>query len=264
MHLEVRPTEVNLARLDGVIDALRRTRTAYTPSGEARPIDAFAVQNDAGDLLERAAQASGPGPVIEVGCGSALSTLHLARGRARVGCLGTRSVQAIDPWQDGWGRIGVHAIERAGLGDEVIVHEKPAHEVLPVLLAAGQRASLVFIDGCHHLDFVMLEAFYADLMLDEGGMIALHDLWMPSLQHVASYWTANRAYEPVTLRQSPGGAWRFEARPCTSERRQIGDPASALPAVRDRLGSFVDRSVLFLRKTGPDRRAWNEFHPYAA
>jgi hypothetical protein len=41
----------------------------------------------------------------------------------------------------------------------------------------------------------MMEFVLIDKKLDVGGIIALHDLWMPSIQAVVRFIQANRAYQ---------------------------------------------------------------------
>ena len=114
-----------------------------------------------------------------------------------------------------------------------------------------------FIDGNHHLDYALLDLFYLDLMLDVGSVVALHDMWMPALQHVVSFWEANRAYEAVTV-----GAGELANRPCASVKRGCGDPDRRPAYFREHIEPYVDQSVLLLRKLDDDRRAWDEFNEY--
>ena len=95
----------------------------------------------------------------------------------------------------------------------------------------------------------MVEAFYVDCMLDVGGVIALHDLWMPGLEHFAAFWCSNRPDEPVTV---TGGS--VSAAPCESGQRECGDLDAASPFFRARLAPYVDASVLLLRRCDEDRR----------
>lgn len=245
--------------LDRVIEDLLDTGMGIGPGGEEIPIASFAVSGAAGGVLEEAAAAARPGGTVEIGLASALSTLMMCRGRRRGHALRPGSFIAIDPRQTShWKSIGRFALARAGLERVVSVCEEPAHVVLPRRLARGERYTLAFIDGWHMLDFVMVEAFYCDLMLEVGGILALHDLWMPALQHFVSFWLANRAYEPVTVH---GGLFSTAPRP--SPARVVGDLRGAPALFRERVLPYVDQSVLLLRKTGEDGRAWDEFREYA-
>jgi len=246
-----------------VIDALSAERSAEMPDGRVRSIDQFAVPGDAAAILERAARAAPDGCVVETGCASALSTLHICRGRMDAGRLDAANlVHAMDPNQTRhFESMGIRHVRRAGLEGVCRVHDRAAHEVLPELLAAGTRAGFAFIDGMHQMDYVMLEAFYIDRMLGVGSVLAIHDLWMPALQHFACFWVANRGYEPVTV-CGEGSAASFQTQGCESPNRGVGDPGAAPAFFRRRLLEHVDRSVLLLQKTGEDGRAWDEFREY--
>jgi|GEM_PF-2258855 len=256
------PTKTATAPIDAVLDDLERTNLAIGDNQQTVDISKFAISPAAGLLLERAAQAVPAGTIAEVGCASARSTLHLARG-----CPEAR-LELMDPKQTThWKGIGRGAIDRAGLADRVRLHERCAHEVLPELLAGGTRLDFAFIDGWHMLDYVFVEAHYIDLMLNVGGVIAIHDLWMPALQHFSAFWTTNRNYEPVTI---PEGATRLSTDPydaneipMAAPRRGVGDCARAPSAFAQRLAPFVDRTVLLLRKTASDNRKWDDFHEFA-
>ena len=95
-------------------------------------------------------------------------------------------------------------------------------------------------------------------MLDVGGLILLHDLWMPALQHFACFWTTNRAYEPVTIRDGElvSGTWQPEP---PLDQREVRLSESTPEYFRNELVPYVDRSILALRKTGEDERSWDAF-----
>jgi predicted O-methyltransferase YrrM len=252
-------TTTTTTTIDAVLDDLERSGVALGDNGQAVDIRKFAISTHAGRLLERAAAAVAAKSIAEVGCASARSTLHLARG-----CPDS-TLHVMDPKQTShWKGIGRRAIERAGIADRVTLHERCAHAVLPELLAAGTRLDFAFIDGWHMLDYVMVEAHSIDLMLNTGGVIAIHDLWMPALQHFSAYWVTNRNYEPVTM---PDGSDTLSTEPydlpMDAPRRGIGDLRKAPRAFTDRIAPRVDRTVLLLRKTGDDTRKWDDFTDYA-
>ncbi len=232
-------------RISAVIDEMYDAGVVTADDGKRLRLRDFAVSRAHGEVLAGATQAIAPRATIEVGCASGLSTLHMCRGRQAAGCLEPGSAHTIDLKQTThWHNIGHRAIERAGLCEIVCLYEEAAHTVLPRLIDR-LRIQFAFLDGWHMFDFVMVEAFYCDLMLDVGGVIALHDMFMPALQSFAAFWTTNRPYEPVRL---AGGVL------------VTGPPAGAPGAGLDR---YVDRNVLLLRKTGQDDRAWDDFRQFA-
>lgn len=165
----------------------------------------------------------------------------------------------MDPKQAShWKNIGRRSLDRAGLLNRAVkLYEEPAHVTLPRLLEEGTRVQFAFIDGWHMLDYVMVEAFYCDMMLDVGGVIALHDLWMPGLQTFAAFWCTNRHYEPV----------RLAVDALTSDPPDGSDPirkdlVSPFPPFNERIAPFVEKGILLLRKTDQDDRRWDAFHAF--
>ncbi|MFQ5492005.1 MAG: O-methyltransferase [Phycisphaerae bacterium] len=252
-------TESGVADLDALIDHLHAAGRVTGDDDQQVDISELAVSNRAGLVLEGAVQAVDARSGVEVGCASALSTLHICRALKSRGHLSSGALQVMDPKQTShWKNIGRRALSAAGLLDRaVVLHEAPAHTVLPRLLKQGTQIQFAFIDGWHMLDYVMVEAFYCDLMLEVGGVIALHDLWMPGLQVFAAAWCANRRYEPVSLIQ--GG---LSSQACPSDHPIVGDLAKACPGFVARIAPFVDQSVLLLRKTGHDHRPWDHYRDF--
>lgn len=168
-----------------------------------------------------------------------------------------KAFHAIDPHQAHFKNIGLHTFKRAGVEHLIEYHSIESHLVLPRLLERNTRLQFAFVDGMHQLDHVVMELLLLDKMLDVGGVLALHDMWMPGLQHAASYWLANRSYEAVSV-----GDERIVAEPCASEKRGCGDPEKWTGFFRENIEPYVDWSTLLIRKTGEDERAWDFFGTY--
>lgn len=246
--------------VDATIQSLHADHGTTGDRGEWVDIRDFAISAEAGEVLERAVHALAPAASIEVGCASALSSLYICRGRMRAGSLRENSVHVMDPKQTShWKNIGRRSLMRAGLLDTAVsLYEEPAHAVLPRLLAEGKRVQFAFIDGWHMLDYVMVEAFYCDLMMDVGGIIALHDLWMPGLQAFAAFWSTNRRYVPV--RWHDGELTSDAPAPVKPLRPDLVSP---FPPFNESAAPFVEQGILLLRKTAEDDRKWDAFRDFS-
>lgn len=99
---------------------------------------------------------------------------------------------AMDPFQDGFHNIGVQNIRKLGLEDRLTLHRDYSHVVLPQLLKEGKKFDFVFIDGDHKFDGIFIDFFYSDLLLNQGGYILFHDIWMRSTSLVESFIKNNR------------------------------------------------------------------------
>ena len=60
------------------------------------------------------------------------------------------------------------------------------------LARQGRTFGLTFIDGYHRFDDVLVDFTLAARMCPEGGVIVLHDMWLPSIAAVASFLRTNR------------------------------------------------------------------------
>ncbi|MBT8486262.1 MAG: class I SAM-dependent methyltransferase [Phycisphaerales bacterium] len=243
--------------LDAVLEEMLRTKRAPGDDGRTIDVSEYAVPAGAAQVLEAAARSANAASMVEIGMASGISTLAICRGRKAAGPALPRSYHVIDPHQRHFADCGLVALERAGVRAMVDFHRAPAHLVLPRLLERDAAIGFAFVDGLHQMDNVISELYLLDMMLPIGGVVALHDMWMPGLQHAVSYWLANRAYEPVTTQD---GA--FVATPCESVKRGCGAPAARPAFFAERVVPYVDWSVLLMRKVAADERAWDFFRPY--
>ncbi|NNE92466.1 MAG: class I SAM-dependent methyltransferase [Verrucomicrobiales bacterium] len=131
------------------------------------------------------------GRTLEVGMGYGRSASHImaATGKAHV---------AMDPFQDTYDRLGLRNLEGLGFDEQLEFHDDFSHNVLPKLHGEGRKFDFAFIDGDHKFDGILIDFYYADLMLDPGGYVLLHDTWMRSTQMVMGFVRKNRKdYEEV-------------------------------------------------------------------
>ncbi len=128
----------------------------------------------------------GLGRTLETGLGFGRSAIHMLAAH------GGRHI-AVDPYQRDYDYLALRNVEAAGLSNRFDFHEDASHNVLPRLHLDGERLDLVFIDGDHKFDGILVDFYYADLLLDPGGYVVFHDTWMRSTQLVASFIRKNKA-----------------------------------------------------------------------
>lgn len=162
--------------------------TTATLEGEIYPED--------GRLLQRLVALLTPQAVLEVGLGYGISSLYLGEALAALPVSALHIV--IDPYQHGyWHGIGLRNLELAGYDGNLLFLEEPSELVLPRLYAEGLgpnqplELDLVFVDGYHDFDQVLVEFFYLHRLLREGGVCVFHDVNVPALnaavRHVLTY-----------------------------------------------------------------------------
>ena len=231
-----------------VDEALRSDLAALRASTAGRRRAESLAQPDVTALLDALARDLGVHRTAEVGLAHGASALVLCRALRDTG--GVRHT-AVDPCQSSlFDGHGVQAVTEAGFGDLLRLLEEPSWSGLPRLVAEDGPGShdLVFVDGSHLYDHVLLDVFYSDLLLRPGGVVVLDDLWMPSVRRVVSFVLRNRAYSVVAapvdstdppLRRLGRAGRRLTGRPRTLWRHPL--------------------NAVALRKDADDGRRWS-FH----
>lgn len=128
---------------------------------------------------------------LETGLGYGRSAAHI------LAATGNKHI-AIDPFQSDYEYLALKNIRDLGLEEHFEFIEDYSHNVLPWLLKEiehgddGEKFDLIFIDGNHTFDGILLDFYYADRLLKSGGFILFHDTWMRSTQLVSSFIRRNK------------------------------------------------------------------------
>jgi predicted O-methyltransferase YrrM len=140
---------------------------------------------------------------LEIGCANGLSSLFI--------CDALRDKQnphhvIVDPFQTThWKGKGIANLRAAGFDFWELI-EKTSDEALPWLLTRGDHFDLVFIDGCHTFDNVLVDFFYAHRLLNVGGVVVFDDVSLNAVKHVVRYVFNYPNLAPIG--SVPYGAWR--------------------------------------------------------
>ncbi len=167
-----------------------------------------------------------PRLTLEVGMGYGFSAAHILSATGGADTTGATGAMhhVMDPFQEEYGNLGLKNVEKLGLAPRMIFHPDYSHAVLPRLLREGVKVDFAFIDGGHRFDDIFIDFYYAELLLNDGGHILLHDAWMRSTQTVASWVRRNK-------------------------KNFVRVPTPM-------------RNLILLRKRGADDRAWNHFRGF--
>lgn len=167
-----------------------------------------AISASEGQFIQTLVRQSDPTISLEVGLAYGISALFICDAlNIREG---TQHI-AIDPTQSGpigpadhctsrgdsWGGIGIENLRRAGYGDIVRLIEAPSYRALPELERSGQRIDFAFIDGWHTFDFVLLDFFFIDRMLNVGGVVVLDDTSWSAIRKACRFVRRSLAYSVV-------------------------------------------------------------------
>jgi len=176
--------------LAGLRDAFASERLACEWVEDRRSIEAVfgstmlvgGVNLGDGRALYTIARARRPASVLEVGTHVGASTLHFAAAlRCTPGaCITTVDILDVnDPHTGPWRAKGLPAPPRALVatlqsGVEVDFVRSRADDFMA---ATDRRFDLIFLDGSHSADDVYLEVAAATRVLNDGGLILLHDFY---------------------------------------------------------------------------------------
>jgi len=200
---------------------------------------------------------------LEVGCAFGVSSLYICEALSRMGS-GCHTI--IDPNQySEFHGIGIANLKRAGF-DFFELIEKPSEVALPALLAEGRKFQFALIDGWHTFDHTLLDLFYVNRLLEEGGIVAIDDLHLQGVRRAVRYMLNYPNYEVVASTED------FHRHQRAPVRRLVDGCMQGLGAVLPR--RYLDEmfvstrlnpdsslgikgSMVALRKTGPDPRKWD-------
>ncbi|MCP4125199.1 MAG: class I SAM-dependent methyltransferase [Bacteroidetes bacterium] len=123
---------------------------------------------------------------LETGLGFGRSATHIlmAHGRNHI---------AIDPFQSDYDYLALNNVASVEAKDRFEFYEDHSHNVLPQLFKEKNQFDLIFIDGDHKFDGILIDFYFADLLLEINGFIVFHDTWMRSTQLVAAFIKKNRS-----------------------------------------------------------------------
>jgi len=198
--------------VNSVLQEILTTGQIRCRDGSTVPCD-VSISGDEGAALQRIIRDLKPKVTLEIGLARGVSAAFICEALKEVG--GTRHI-VIDPAPvDGWNDVGLYTIERAGYSSLIEFHNEPAHQVLPRLERQGERVGVALIDGWHTFDYVLVDFFYVDRILNVGGVVMFDDaLSYPAIRKVTRYIATHRRYEVL-------GNQDVTARPASHKRRAL-------------------------------------------
>jgi predicted O-methyltransferase YrrM len=194
--------------------------------------------------LGELALSEGVNSSLEVGLGLGVASLLLAA--AVIENAGERARHVtIDPFQDeSWRGAGRRTLRDAGGAGFCELIEEESQLALPRLAGEGRRFGLALIDGDHRFEGAFVDMYFADRLLEPGGLMVADDLWMPAIASAVSYLETNLGYEPVEGLPAP-----------LSSRR-------SLHPLRRR--ARIGRAAVLRKPDPPPERGFDSFEPFAA
>ena len=248
-----------------VLAEILRTKKVYAGDGKSFDLD-FSVDSDEGRAIHALIKDHNISTSLEVGCAYGISSLYICDA---LSTHQSRHHTIIDPVQStDYHGIGISNLRRAGF-DFFSLIEKPSEIALPELLANKAKFQFVFIDGWHTFDHTLLDFFYANRLVEEGGFVAIDDTDFPSISRVISYvskYPNYRIYKRVNVAVSGSGA-RHLAQKCVSAclrtvARSLPQRYSSDVFTEPFRRNDLHSTMVIFQKIGPDTRNWNWHEPF--
>ena len=192
---------------------------------------------------------------LEIGFAFGLSALaiveEIVKNDGRRHCV-------IDKFQHAdWGGNGLDLIRQSGYEEELEFYEEYSYKVLPSLLSDGRRFDFVYIDSTKVFDWLLVDFFFIDKMLEIGGIIVFDDTGYFSIRKLARLIQGLPHYNVV-------GSYPENIKPSVLNR--VTGFLTSVPPFRSVLKvgvSYTDYTkhinsggCLAFQKTGEDQRDW--------
>jgi len=177
-----------------------------------------------------------PRKSMEIGMAFGGSCLMLAAMYQKAGQPPRAQHIAIDPFQTNhWERIGIQAVERAGLSGYVQVREELSSAALPSLVAQGEQFDLIYIDGSHLFEDVFIDAFYSFRLVSKNGAIIFDDCRDVHVKKVIQFIRGNMRehFEEMDMgpfRQDRGQTIKYKAARALRQVQVVGFKRIGAPA----------------------------------
>ena len=154
------------------------------------------IEREYAEALHQAVRRYRPQTVVEIGLGNGASAVAIASALAGNG--GGRLI-SIDPYQRAqFGGRGLEAVARCGLADHEWI-EEPSYLALPGLLRRGVKVDFAYIDGWHSFDYVLVDFFFLDKLLETGGIVGFNDTGFRSVDKVLRFAKRYRKYAEIDV-----------------------------------------------------------------
>jgi predicted O-methyltransferase YrrM len=127
---------------------------------------------------------------MEVGCAYGFSTLYfLSALRSQEGA----SHVAIDPHENVyWHGIAAQNARAVGMDSAFRLLEESSFTAIPRLVSEGDPFDVIFVDGNHRFDDVLVDFTLSAPICKPGGYIIFDDMWMHSIRKATSFVRRNR------------------------------------------------------------------------
>ncbi len=240
--------------MNPIVEEIFDKRTTQSTDGKTVPVNAQISRHE-GDLIRRCVDEISAEVSIEVGLAFGTSAMIICECLRKT--ANTRHY-VIDPYQmyeASYGGIGLNNLRRSGFGEITEFIDKPSQLALPELVQRNVKADFAFIDGWHTFDHTLVDFFFIDQLLKEGGIVILDDTDWPAVKKLVSFIESNRSYRFIS--GTP---------PRTFKKTHKTGKASFLSAAAELFNSKQESvhnyGAMAFRKLSDDIRRWDHYEDF--
>lgn len=191
---------------------------------------------------------------IEIGFAYGTSTLAITEEVVKNG--GNHFV--IDKFQSSvWGDIGLDLLSQAGYSQNINFYEEFCYIVLPRLLAEGNKFDFAYIDSTKQMDWLLVDFFYLDKLLNINGIIVFDDVQYPGIRKLIRYISQFPNYK--IYKTYPGNNQPSQKQKLLSLLKYL--PKQHLYLKENIIKTDYDRGIntscIALQKIEDDKRNWD-------
>jgi len=137
---------------------------------------------------------------LEIGMANGTSSIVLCDA---LKANGGGRLTSIDPFQTtapptGYDGAGLKNVMALGFETMHRLIEQLDYLALPQLVAQGEKFDFIFIDGYHSFDYTFIDLFFADLLLEDRGILAVHDTVWASVNRAMRWLESHKPYERLS------------------------------------------------------------------
>jgi predicted O-methyltransferase YrrM len=88
---------------------------------------------------------------------------------------------------EGWKGVGLDLLDQAGYSQNIEFYEEFCYVVLPRFLAEGRKFDFAYIDSTKQLDWLLVDFFFLDKVLEKNGVIVFDDASFPGVRKLLRY-----------------------------------------------------------------------------
>ena len=177
--------------MNPVLQGILKTGCVSSPDGKLIKVHS-AISCEEGKFLQELIFELRPTVTLEIGLAFGVSALFICDALEKI--PGAKHIIIDSEQTKEFEGIGLKNLKTAGYGDMVEFYNLPSYRALSALEAKGRKVKLAFIDGWHTFDYVLVDFFLIDKMLEVGGIVVFDDANWPSIRKVCRYIATNQPY----------------------------------------------------------------------